>query len=330
MPLPKPDESQDEFIGRCIPYVLQEGTTKDPKQATAICYSLWRKHKEKQDAVSKAEVQTVILSKQEFPTLKEAKNWCKNHDFKVYTSRETSTSWRFRQAPPDDFVEGSFRTKNISAGVSIIIGRVTDAVVGNFSKVKKQLSQLFANEKNNYALLIDKYIQESFNESVRAVAEELSLEANSLLDFNKSDAITKVLKENAKTVTFELFDAIEKELTLYITNLELNDIPFTTAGLKAEIRKLFEAKQARLISQVVTENSRAASIGLEWGYKQSGVITHKQWVAILDDRTTNICLGLNGEIVEIGQPFSTGDYQPPAHISCRSRIVGLTLSPTQQ
>lgn len=29
---------------------------------------------------------------------------------RVYTSRETSTSWRFRRRPPSCFVRGSFRT----------------------------------------------------------------------------------------------------------------------------------------------------------------------------------------------------------------------------
>jgi len=44
MPVPKEGETRDKFISRCIPYVIHEGTTDDPKQAAAICYSIWRKH----------------------------------------------------------------------------------------------------------------------------------------------------------------------------------------------------------------------------------------------------------------------------------------------
>ena len=44
MPKPSSGENKKDFISRCIPIVISEGTTKDPKQAAAICYSIWRKH----------------------------------------------------------------------------------------------------------------------------------------------------------------------------------------------------------------------------------------------------------------------------------------------
>ena len=49
MPAPKRNEKEKDFISRCIPYVLKEGTAKDNKQATAICYSIWRQSKGKKD-----------------------------------------------------------------------------------------------------------------------------------------------------------------------------------------------------------------------------------------------------------------------------------------
>lgn len=47
MPTPKKNEKQKDFIKRCIPFVIDEGTTKDPKQATAICFSIWKRSKKK-------------------------------------------------------------------------------------------------------------------------------------------------------------------------------------------------------------------------------------------------------------------------------------------
>ena len=44
MPVPKKNEQRKDFISRCIPIVIGEGTTDDPKQAAAICHSIWRKH----------------------------------------------------------------------------------------------------------------------------------------------------------------------------------------------------------------------------------------------------------------------------------------------
>ena len=38
--LPVAGESEDEFVGRCIPELMKEGY--DQEQATAICYSYWK------------------------------------------------------------------------------------------------------------------------------------------------------------------------------------------------------------------------------------------------------------------------------------------------
>jgi len=41
----------------------------------------------------------------------------------IRTSRETSTSYRFRQVPPTEFVKGSFRTKKVGK-VTMVLGRL--------------------------------------------------------------------------------------------------------------------------------------------------------------------------------------------------------------
>ncbi len=45
MPAPIEHESQKDFIKRCVPIVIEDGTTDNARQAVAICGSLWRKHK---------------------------------------------------------------------------------------------------------------------------------------------------------------------------------------------------------------------------------------------------------------------------------------------
>lgn len=42
MPTPNPNETEQAFVSRCIPIVMDEGTAKDNKQAAAICYSMFR------------------------------------------------------------------------------------------------------------------------------------------------------------------------------------------------------------------------------------------------------------------------------------------------
>jgi hypothetical protein len=47
MPTPKKNESEEKFVERCIPIVLDEGTAKDNEQAVAICHSIYKQSKEK-------------------------------------------------------------------------------------------------------------------------------------------------------------------------------------------------------------------------------------------------------------------------------------------
>jgi len=42
MPTPKQDESEADFVDRCVPIVLDDGTADDETQAVAICHSLWK------------------------------------------------------------------------------------------------------------------------------------------------------------------------------------------------------------------------------------------------------------------------------------------------
>lgn len=44
MPTPRKDETQKDFVSRCIPYVLKEGTAESRDQVVAICFSMWREH----------------------------------------------------------------------------------------------------------------------------------------------------------------------------------------------------------------------------------------------------------------------------------------------
>jgi HK97 family phage major capsid protein len=47
MPTPGKDESEKDFVARCIPMVLDEGTAEDGEQAAAICHSMFKQHQKK-------------------------------------------------------------------------------------------------------------------------------------------------------------------------------------------------------------------------------------------------------------------------------------------
>jgi len=43
LPTPNKEETEQQFVSRCIPIVLRDGTAKDQTQAAAVCYSMFRK-----------------------------------------------------------------------------------------------------------------------------------------------------------------------------------------------------------------------------------------------------------------------------------------------
>lgn len=73
------------------------------------------------------DLQTVIVSKDVADSRDEAKGIAKDYAKRMYTSRETGQSYRFRQRPPEDFVPSSFRTKKIpDQGVSLVYGKLKE------------------------------------------------------------------------------------------------------------------------------------------------------------------------------------------------------------
>jgi hypothetical protein len=49
MPTPNKNESEVDFVNRCIPIVIADKTAKDGAQGAAICHSIYREHKKKQN-----------------------------------------------------------------------------------------------------------------------------------------------------------------------------------------------------------------------------------------------------------------------------------------
>lgn len=47
MPQPGNNETEDEFVKRCIPIVIEDGTATDGAQAVAICHSIWQRAQKK-------------------------------------------------------------------------------------------------------------------------------------------------------------------------------------------------------------------------------------------------------------------------------------------
>uniref|UniRef100_A0A6M3L160 Uncharacterized protein n=1 Tax=viral metagenome TaxID=1070528 RepID=A0A6M3L160_9ZZZZ len=62
MPNPNPNESEKDFVSRCVPIVLKEGTAKDNVRAVAICHSMFKNKKPVKESFKQNIHETIALS----------------------------------------------------------------------------------------------------------------------------------------------------------------------------------------------------------------------------------------------------------------------------
>jgi len=64
MPAPRPNETRKDYIARCVPVVLDDGTAESRDQAVAVCQSMWEKSRESRQlsgSVDSASIRTETL-----------------------------------------------------------------------------------------------------------------------------------------------------------------------------------------------------------------------------------------------------------------------------
>lgn len=97
-------------------------------------------------------VQSVICSKDVF-SKDEAIEWVKSHDFRYDKLDETEDSYRFRQRDPSEFVEGSFKTIDITEGVKAVIGHLKTEV-GDARAMEEKLGEMIELMKRMNSLMV--------------------------------------------------------------------------------------------------------------------------------------------------------------------------------
>jgi len=93
--------------------------------------------------------------------------------------------------------------------------------------------------------------------------------------------------------------------------------------IKARIENIYKDAEAYRTDAIArTEVSASLNTGAVDAYKQAGV-NSLEWVAILDDTTSDECQQNDGEIREIGKSFPAGADRPPQHVNCRCSVVAV-------
>lgn len=108
--------------------------------------------------------------------------------------------------------------------------------------------------------------------------------------------------------------------------------------LRKRLQNAFAISPHRSVVIARTETIWAWNEGAVQGYKQSGVVTKKQWISSGDPRSCDFCLDMDGKIIDVdvdyfgkGDSYTVGErsldfsYEsvghPPIHPMCRCTII---------
>ena len=61
MPTPLENETEAEFVERCIPIVIEDGTAEDAEQAAAVCHTMFQQANGASLASRKPDVERRVL-----------------------------------------------------------------------------------------------------------------------------------------------------------------------------------------------------------------------------------------------------------------------------
>ncbi len=194
----------------------------------------------------------------------------------------------------------------------------------NFGKMQTSLDNIFEINKKRFKPIVKANIGNSINEGIKSASDELGKG----LSVSQSQVNTKlnVIGNEHEKVIETLSDDIAKNISTRLGIVTLNPVK-KFAMIEQLIKDSFSSRKAQLRMGIGNELNSSLNQGSLLGYEESGVVVGKEWVSVIDDQTTDTCLSLNGEVVEIGSAFSSGDYSPPSSIPphpCRSSLRAIT------
>jgi len=153
-------------------------------------------------------------------------------------------------------------------------------------------------------LKIDKFVQLSAKSDL-----DLDLGLFPERDISKLRTVLKDGFRKNKTIK-----QIEKEIA--------NSIDVPDRFIEKDGKKVLSVSSSARPNMIArTETVRLANSGLRDLYEENEIEKY-QYLAAIDNRTSDICLSLNGQIFNV-KDGQSGVNMPPMHANCRSTIVGV-------
>ena len=281
-------ETKKECVARKIPEIMKEHPEMSQEQAIAIAESLCSK---------------------------ECKS-CRIKAFKPIIKEEVRNDYAEAQLKYIDQ-----RSKQLEAGVIDFANKQEKRIfkvlsLGKSMKkgVKVELDGIYDEEVALAVKFITPYLEELISDAGNGALDLLGISKPLAMTERMKKIMAQKAKFYAKTTTNTTFERLENTLS---AGMEANEtIPQLTERVQGVFTE-YKTYRAELIAR--TESTTANNEGLIEAYRQSGVATGKEWIAVMDDRTRDEHAMLNGEIVGLNENFSNG-LSYPQEPNCRCLI----------
>lgn len=170
--------------------------------------------------------------------------------------------------------------------------------------------------------------------------DQTSPEAVAWARANAAELVTLITEEQFETLRRIVVEGFTKQLTPKAIAKQIRGVVGLTGPQAGKFARILEeqgktkayayakkAKATRAETIARTEVLKASNEGQRMAWmqaKDAGVLTGRElreWITTYDDRTCEICAPMDGQLVGLTEPFTTGDGNrvdgPPAHPRCR-------------
>ncbi|MBD2316671.1 minor capsid protein [Phormidium tenue] len=179
-------------------------------------------------------------------------------------------------------------------------------------------------------------IPQKYNSAQYAKVSDLIKQIFDLKPFSVFDrpkaSVKAILSRNLKIAgdySKEILERVKNNLSQSMITQPDTGYPMPPKQVNALIQDTLNVSQARAATISRTETTNAYSQSRVETFKQSSLATHCRFLAIADDRVTDICKTRNGIVFPIAD---SDKFRPSLHFNCRSTISVLLprINPAHQ
>ena len=171
------------------------------------------------------------------------------------------------------------------------------------------------------AAIPQKYNSSQYAKVADLIKQIFDLKPFSAFDSGRPKASVKaILSRNLKIAgdySKEILERVKNNLSQSMITQPDTGYPMSPKQVNALIQDTLNVSQARAATISRTETTNAYSESRVETFKQSSLATHCRFLAIADDRVTDICRTRNGIVFPIAD---SDKFRPSLHFNCRSTI----------